>query len=155
MAEAVATCVWSLRADVLVAAHRALGAPDHRYPNGSQTWVRDGPGDVVVEWRLHPSPGFTPPTAGEALDLFTAVAGALATDAVPVVDPTEAWSGLEVTADDPEVAPGDLAGACGSVLGIAPDRAGSIDREDLGRAWERSGGRLDVIGHLLGVLDRP
>lgn len=152
MSEAVATCVWSVSGEVLAGAHRALGAPDHRYPNGSQTWVRNGPDGVLLEWRLHPRPGFAPPSASAALDLFPSVARALAAGEAPEVDPAEAWSGIEVAADDPDVAPEALARACGDVLGIAPDRAGRVDRDELGRAWERSGGRLDVIGHLLGEL---
>jgi hypothetical protein len=49
--------------------------------------------------------------------------------------------------------PADQLEACtAAALGIGPDARGAIDRRALGREWERSGGRLDVIAHLLAAL---
>lgn len=150
----VATCVWRLRPDLVPALEASLGRPDDSYANGSQVWLRgDGPDGMPIEWRLHPRPGFARPGAVISHELFPRVAAALVAGQEPPVDPDEAWSGLEAApayGDQVDVAV--LADLVTTRLGRAPDAAGLVDRDDLGRAWERSGGRLDVVTALLDLL---
>lgn len=147
--------MWRLRAPLLIALQRALGTPVDSYANGSQTWlVGDGPGGVPVEWRLHPRPGFARPGRITDYHLFPLVAGALSRDEEPEVDPHEAWTGLEASPayDDP-VEVTELVAWCTTALGVEPDASGLVDRVGIGRAWERSGGDLDVVAHLCDLLD--
>lgn len=149
-----ATCVWRLRPEVLSALHQHLGAPSDTYGNGSQTWLRsDGPDGTPIEWRLHPRADFTRPHDVAADQLFALVAGALARGEEPRLDPEQVWSGLEAAwAFDEELPADQLAAATSAALGVDADACGRTDRDALGLEWERSGGRLDVIGHLLDSL---
>jgi hypothetical protein len=150
-----ATCVWRLQPEVLAALHQRFGAPADSYGNGSQTWLRsDGPDGTPIEWRLHPRADFVRPTDLAADQLFTLVAGAVARGEEPRLDPAQVWTGLEAAWAFDEDLPADQLTACtGSALGVEPDSCGVVDRDALGAEWERSGGRLDVIGHLLATLD--
>lgn len=150
-----ATCVWRLQPDVLAALHQRFGAPADTYGNGSQTWLRsDGPDGTPIEWRLHPRADFVRPTDLAADQLFTLVAGAVARGEEPRLDPAQVWSGLEAAwAFDEDLPADQLAGCAGSALGVEADACGVVDRDALGVEWERSGGRLDVIDHLLATLD--
>lgn len=153
----VATCVWRLRPELLQALQAELGTPDDSYANGSQVWLRaDGPGGMPVEWRLHPRPDFARPGSVLSHQLFSLVVGALFSGDAPPVDPVEAWSGLEAApAYGDDVEKEVLSALVTARLGHAPDAAGLVDRDDLGRDWERSGGRLDVIEALIGRLAPP
>jgi hypothetical protein len=150
-----ATCVWRLQPAVLTALHRRFGAPADTYGNGSQTWLRsDGPDGTPIEWRLHPRADFVRPTDLAADQLFTLIAGAVVQGAEPRLDPATVWSGLEAAwAFDEELPVDQLAGCTAAALGVDADACGAIDRTALGVEWERSGGRLDVIGHLLSTLE--
>ncbi|HYI60308.1 MAG TPA: hypothetical protein VEW93_00730 [Acidimicrobiales bacterium] len=152
----VATCVWRLRPELVQALEGHLGIPDDSYANGSQVWLRgDGPGGMPIEWRLHPRPDFARPSAVISHELFPRVVAALAAGTPPPVDPAEAWSGLEAApAYGDEVDEEVLVGLVTARLGQPPDASGQIDRDDLGRAWERSGGRLDVVEALVDILGR-
>lgn len=157
MTPPLATCVWDLDAELVIALHQRIGSPVDSYANGSQTWLRgDGPDGVPVEWRLHPRPDFARPGQMSSYHLFPTVAAALARGEEPDIDPAAIWTGLEVApAYGDEVPPEALAASLTAVLGRAPDAFGRVDRDALGRAWERSGGRLDVIARLRELLDRP
>ena len=154
MPDLAATCVWRLRPPVLAALHQRFGAPADTYGNGSQTWLRsDGPDGMPVEWRLHPRADFTRPTDLAADQLFTRVAAAVTSGEDPPLDPTEVWTGLEAAwAFDEDLTADQLDACTAAALGIDPDASGAIDRRALGREWERSGGRLDVIAHVLTAL---
>jgi hypothetical protein len=149
-----ATCVWRQHTDLLAALHERFGAPAGSYGNGSQTWLRsDGPDGTPVEWRLHPRADFVRPTDLAADQLFTRVAGAVARGEEPPLDPARVWTGLEATWAFDEALPADQLSTCTrAALGLDADACGSVDRDAIGVEWERSGGRLDVIAHLLGVL---
>lgn len=149
-----ATCVWRLRPAVLAALHQRFGSPADTYGNGSQTWLRsDGPDGTPVEWRLHPRADFVRPTDLATDQLFTLVAGAVARGEEPRLDPERVWTGLEAAwAFDEELPADQLAACAGAALGVDPDARGPVDRDALGVEWERSGGRLDVIAHLLDAL---
>lgn len=139
---------------VLAALHQRFGAPADTYGNGSQTWLRsDGPDGTPVEWRLHPHADFVRPTDLAADQLFTLVAGAVARGEEPRLDPARVWTGLEASwAFEEDLAVDQLASCAAAALGVDPDAGGAIDRDALGVEWERSGGRLDIVAHLLTTL---
>lgn len=157
MPDLAATCVWRLRPRLLVALHQRFGEPADTYGNGSQTWLRsDGPDGMPIEWRLHPRADFTRPPDLAADQLFTLVAAAVSAGEEPLLDPAAVWSGLEAAWAFDEDLPAERLDACTSAaLGIGADASGAVDRPALGREWERSGGRLDVIAHLLAALRVP
>ena len=154
MAEPIATCVWTVTPALLVALHDRFGPPAHAYDNGSQTWLRDdGPGEVLVEWRLHPRAELPRPGRRSGYHLFPAVAGVLARGDEPELDPGAVWSGLEAAPayDEPRRrrCPGRPA------RGRArppPEAWGPLDRDELARSWERSLGHLDVVAWALDQL---
>jgi hypothetical protein len=152
------SCVWRVTPEVIQALEDRLGEPVDAYVNGSQTWLRDdGPGEVAVEWRLHPVAGFRQPPAVESHhELFAAVAFALAAGEAPPAPLEQLWDGLEVfPAYGDEIEPVPLAEAGAAVLGIAPDAFGLVDHDAIGDAWERSGGTVSVTEHLLDQLRAP
>ncbi len=151
----VPTCVWRLRPEVLAALLQRFGAPADTYGNGSQTWLRsDGPDGTPVEWRLHPRSDFVRPTDLAIDQLFTLLAGAVARGEEPRLDPATVWTGLEAAWAFDEELPADQLAACtAAALRVDADACGTVDRSALGVEWERSGGRLDVIGHLFSALD--
>ena len=60
----VAAAVWQARPEVIVALDDRFGEPVDAYVNGSQVWLReDGPGGMVLEWRLHPVAGYRRPSS--------------------------------------------------------------------------------------------
>lgn len=151
----IPTCVWRISDELVAALDERFGDPMDAYVNGSQTWLRDdGPGSVALEWRLHPVGGFRRPISVEShYDLFSAVALAIATGAVPPADPASLWDGLEAfAAYGDETEPALLAAACHDALGIAPDASGLVDHERIADAWEAAGGQVSIIDALLSEL---
>lgn len=150
-----ATCIWRVDADLVLALDEHLGPPVDSYVNGSQTWITDdGPGDVGLEWRLHPVAGFRLPRDLSHYDLWEQVVSALSAGADPdaLTFGSEArtlhslWDGLECFAaygDDVEPAP--LAQAATTALGRAPDATGLVDHEAIGTAWERAKGATSIV----------
>lgn len=151
---ALATCVWGLRPELVVALHDRFGVPDEGFGNGIQTWVRsDGPGGMPVQWRLHPRPDFVRPKEVGPHQLFASVAGPAARGETTDLPPEVVWAGLVAgPAYGDEVDEIELTVRLTEVLGLAPDACGHADLDDLGQAWERSGGRLDVVDRLLAEL---
>lgn len=154
MPQLVPTCVWKASPELLVALDDRFGEPVDTYVNGSQVWLReDGPGGVVLEWRLHPVAGYRRPPGMATEEIFDLVAGALARGEEPPVPPERLWEGLEAfAAYDDEVEPATLAAACTGALGTAPDAAGLADHQLIGDEWERSAGRISVVAALLAQL---
>jgi hypothetical protein len=154
VAELVPTTVWRCTPELIVALDERFGEPVDAYVNGSQVWLRDdGPGDVALEWRLHPVPGYERPPTVTTYDVFPSVALALASGDEPVARPEALWDGLEAfAAYGDEVEPATLAAAVTEALGIPPDAAGVVDHQRLGDAWESSGGRISIIAALLDEL---
>ena len=151
----VPTCVWRATPELVVALDDRFGEPVDAYVNGSQVWLRDdGPGGITIEWRLHPVPGFErPPTVG-VHELFASVALDVARGDEPVAPVEALWDGLEAfAAYGDEVEPATLATAVTAAVGIAPDGAGLVDHARIGDDWERTGGRISIIGSLLDQLD--
>jgi hypothetical protein len=151
MTERVASCVWRVSPEVLLALDERFGDPVDAYVNGSQVWLRDdGPAGAALEWRLHPVAGFRRPPGVGPYDLLETVVYALRAGE-PLPAPIESlWDGLEAfPCYGDEVEPAPLAAACTAALGIPPLAFGVADHDGIGDAWERSGGRTSVLDALL------
>jgi hypothetical protein len=150
------TCVWRISDDLIVALEQRFGDPTDAYVNGSQVWLRDnGPGDVALEWRLHPVAGYERPKGVDTDDVFPATALALQSGDVPPADLGSLWDGLEAfAAFGDEVEPAPLAAAVTEALGLSPDASGLVDHEAIADEWERSRGGVSIIDRLLAALTR-
>ncbi len=164
MAELVATCLWGIGPELVLALDAQLGPPVDSYVNGSQTWLTDdGPKAATLEWRLHPVAGFQQPAGLSHYDLWESVVAQLSADDPPP-DQLELgdsrrtleqlWDGLECfpAYDDP-IEPAPLADAAGTALGRRPERAGLVDHDRIADAWERSGRGVSIIELLGEQLD--
>jgi hypothetical protein len=148
------TCVWRATPDLVIALDDRFGEPVDAYVNGSQVWLRDdGPGGLTIEWRLHPAPGYRRPASIDTYEVFSTTAHALATGGESAVPLGELWEGLEAfPAYGDEIEPAVLAGVVTDALGRAPDAAGVVDHEGIGREWERTAGRTSIVEALLAQL---
>lgn len=156
MAEVVATCLWSVTAELLLALDDRFGEPVDAYVNGAQVWLRDdGPSGAGLEWRLHPVPGFRRPAGVSHYDLFEAVVYGLRTGAEPPAPIDQLWEGLEAfPAYGDELEPAPLAAAATAAIGRAPDAFGVVDHDRIGDEWERSGGQTSIVQALAAQLGR-
>jgi hypothetical protein len=156
VSERVASALWRISGDVVLALDERLGPPVDSYVNGSQTWlVDDGPGGVTLEWRLHPVASYRTPGGLSHYDVWEQVvaelsAGADGAAGIPLGDErralSELWEGLECyPAYGDDVEPANLARAATDALGIAPELAGMIDHGPIADAWERAGGALSIV----------
>lgn len=157
MSELVTTCIWRVTPQLVVALDERFGEPVDAYVNGSQVWLRDdGPGGAVLEWRLHPVPGYVRPPKATTYDLFPTVALALSQGGVPVAPLSSLWDGLECfPAYGEEVEPALLAASAGDLLGIPPDAFGLVDHQSIGDEWERSGRKTSITEAVFGQLISP
>ncbi len=148
------TCVWRATPDLVIALDDRFGEPVDAYVNGSQVWLRDdGPGAMTIEWRLHPAPGYRRPTSIDTYEVFSTTAHALATGGGSAAPLDELWEGLEAfPAYGDEIEPAVLATVVTDALGLAPDAAGVVDHEGIGREWERTAGRTSIVDALLAQL---
>lgn len=148
------TCVWRISNELLLAIDQRLGEPTDSYVNGAQTWLRDdGPGEVAIEWRLHPVARFTRPEGTGVHDLFASVVFALATESDPPAPAEQLWDGLEAfPAYGDEIEPSPLAAALSATLGLPPDAFGLVDHDTIGDTWERAGGDVSIVTSLLAQL---
>ena len=160
----VATTVWRIRPELVLALDDRLGTPVDSYVNGSQTWFTETrPGGIDLEWRLHPVAGYRLPKGLTHYDVWDAAVDGLRAGRDPgaltlgaETRPLAAvWDGLECfAAHGDEVEPATLAAAAGEELGLAPDAAGLVDHTAIGDAWERSRGAVSIVDLLLAQL-RP
>jgi len=148
----IATAVWRIRPEVVLALAEQLGEPVDRYVNGSQTWFTETPGGVALEWRLHPVAGYvTPPGLGHD-EVWDSVLESLAGDVR--LAPEGVWDGLECfAAYGDDIEPATLAAAAADELGLAPDAAGLVDHGAIGDQWERTRGAVSIIALLLAQLE--
>jgi hypothetical protein len=165
MGARTATTLWFPTAPLLLALDAQLGAPVDSYVNGSQTWLTpDGPGEIMLEWRLHPVADYRTPSGLSHYDVWETVlselssgAGDRSLGALHLGDESrsiaEMWGGLECyAAYGDDVEPQPLAAAASDALGIAPDHFGLVDHEALGDAWELAHGALDLAQLLAAAL---
>jgi hypothetical protein len=148
------TCVWRTTPELIVALDDRFGEPVDAYVNGSQVWLReDGPGDVTIEWRLHPVAGYRRPAGVGTYEVFSAVALAIATGGTPPAPPERLWEGLEAfPAYGDEIEPAVLTGVVTQALGLPPEAAGLVDHARIGDEWERTGGAVSIVAGLLTQL---
>lgn len=148
------SAVWRCTPQLLLALQDRLGDPLDTYVNGSQVWLReDGPGDVTLEWRLHPVAAYERPAGTSTESVFARTTFALANQDEPPAPLDALWGGLEVFpafADPIEV--DDLVRIATEVLGIGPDVSGLADHRAVGDAWERGRGKADIVQLLLAQL---
>jgi hypothetical protein len=146
--------VWQTTPELVVALDDRFGEPVDAYVNGSQVWLRDdGPGNITLEWRLHPIAGYARPAGVGTYEVFETVALALETGDKPPAPAELLWDGLEAfPAYDDEVDPQQLAAAATDALGIPPDAYGLVNHTPIADEWERSGRRTSIVGELLQQL---
>lgn len=173
MGERIATTVWRVTPELILALAEKLGEPVDSYVNGSQTWFEDhGPNGVTLEWRLHPAAAYTTPKGLSAYEVWESVVSALDrvslkdaagdVSALPVGDEVRSlssvWEGLECfPAHGPEeheqaVEPAELRGRVAGILGIEPDAFGLVDHDAIGGAWEGAGRNASIIALLFAQL---
>ena len=166
----VPTAVWKISPELVLALDEHLGPPVDSYVNGSQTWlVGDEPNDpnqtgdtaMILEFRLHPVAGYRPPAGCSHYDLWETVVTQLSqgADAQELRLGNEAralnglWDGLEAfPAYGDEIEPARLAAIVAAALALTPDRAGLVDHEAIGDAWERANGKVSIVGLLIDQL---
>jgi hypothetical protein len=159
MGERVATTVWTIAADLVLALDERLGTPVDSYLNGSQTWLTSA-GDIELEWRLHPVAGYRTPKGLSHYDVWEHVVAALSQGADPdtltLGEETRPlstlWDGLECYAPYDDVEPVALAHLATEALGLPPERAGLVDHEAVGDAWEHANGKVSLVELLLEQL---
>jgi hypothetical protein len=149
-----ATCLWRATAELVVALDERFGEPVDAYVNGSQVWLReDGPGQMMIEWRLHPVGGYRRPQGTDTYEVFSRTALALATGRQPPAPLDALWDGLEAfSAYDEEIEPAPLVAAAVDALGLAPDLSGLVDHGVIGDAWERSKWQISIVDALWAQL---
>ena len=155
----IATAVWQVDRELVLAIDEHLGLPVDSYVNGSQTWFT---GEPVLEWRLHPVAGFRQPGDGSPYDLWEHVVGALSRGGDPgaikfgasTVALAALWDALECfPAYGDELEPVALAQQAAASLPLAPTVTGMVDHDIVGDAWERSAGAVSILGLLLAQLE--
>ncbi len=158
-----ATTVWTISPELVLAMDERLGAPVDSYVNGSQTWLvgDEDAGETVIEFRLHPVAGYRTPQGASHYDVWEQAVAQLMQGADPAalhlgdeVRPlSSCWDGLEAfAAYGDDIEPAQLAARVTEVLGRAPDRAGLVDHDAIGDAWERANGAVSIVALLLEQL---
>jgi hypothetical protein len=153
-----ATCVWTIRPEVILAIADRFGDPTDSYVNGSQVWLRDnGPNEITLEWRMHPVPNYLPPHEIETFDVFPLTALGLNDDEEVAELPApleKLWDGLEAfAAFGDDIEPQPLVEASTEALGIIPDAFGLVDHELIGDAWEKSDRTISITDALFEQLN--
>jgi len=151
----VASAVWRVSPELVLALDARIGIPVDTYVNGTQTWLTDdGPGGATLEWRLHPVASYSAPPKLSHYDLWEQVVTQLTAGGDPEAlalggerRPLRSiWDGLEVfAAYGDEVEPATLAQAATDALGLAPVAAGLVDHDRLGDTWEHTGGNVSLV----------
>jgi hypothetical protein len=148
----IATALWWMTPELIVALDQRLGAPVDSYVNGSQTWFTGD--EETLEWRLHPVGAFTLPEGLSHYDLWEQVVdeivGGGSPDAVVLGAETRPlaalWDGLECfPAYGDDLEPATLLRRATELLGLAPGRCGLVDHDKVGDAWEATRGEVSII----------
>lgn len=159
----LATGLWIISPELVLAADEHLGPPVDSYVNGSQTWfeeiVRDE--ELTLEFRMHPVARFTTPKGLSHYDLWETIVTHLSIGADPhalrlgdeVRPLTAVWDGLECyAAYGEQLEPNELALLAGQRIDRPTDRVGLVDHEAIGDAWERAQGTVSIVALLLEQL---
>jgi hypothetical protein len=162
-----ATAVWRISPAIVLALDARLGPPVDSYLNGTQTWLTDdGPGDVTLEWRLHPVAGYRLPPGLSHYDLWELVVDQLESGRDPgalALGPdaqttglrplSSLWDGLELyAAYGDETEPATLAAVGSARLELPPDASGLVDHQRIGEEWERANRSVSIVAMLLDEL---
>jgi hypothetical protein len=154
----IATAVWRITPELVLALDEHLGTPVDSYVNGAQTWFT---GEPVLEWRVHPVAEFALPAGVSTYDLWDAVVGALATHGDPAalaigtttVALADLWDGLECfPAYDDELEPAAVVARAAAQLPVAPELSGLVDHDAIGDEWEQRDGAVSIVTLLVGQL---
>jgi len=150
----VSAAVWRARPELIVALDDRFGEPVDAYVNGSQVWLRDdGPGGLILEWRLHPVARYRCPAGVGTYEVFSATALALGTGQPPPAPLGQLWDGLEVfAAYGDDIEPQPLVVAAVAALGLEPDARGLVDHQTVADEWERTGRAVSIVDALLSQL---
>jgi hypothetical protein len=150
----VAAAVWKAGPQLIVELDDRFGEPVDAYVNGSQVWLReDGPGGMLLEWRLHPVSGYRRPPGVGTYEVFSSTALALASGSPPPAALEQLWDGLEVfAAYEDDIEPQPLTAAAVQAIGIEPDASGLVDHKSIADRWERTGGAVSIVADLLQQL---
>lgn len=159
------TCVFRVDAALVELLDQCLGPPLDSYVRGWQVWLEpNGPGEAVLEWRLHPPARFRMPRDVNPHDLFDVVLQGLAdnnsdaslafTAGREQLRLDQVWEILEVfPAYGEALTPEAVAAAAAAALdGRQPDVAGMADHDRLGDQWKGSHGDFSVGRALLESL---
>jgi hypothetical protein len=160
----VATTVWPIAPELVLALEEHLGSPVDSYVNGSQTWLvgNEEDGETVLEFRLHPVAGYTTPAGASHYDVWETVVSQLSqgadAGALRIGDEvrplTSLWDGLEAyAAYGDDVEPARLAQLATDVLHRAPERSGLVDHDAVADEWERKHGKVSIVALLINQLD--
>jgi len=157
----VATAVWTISPELVLALDAELGLPVDSYVNGSQTWLVEGD-PITLEWRLHPVAAYRAPAGVSTYDLWETIVAQLSANADPhalhlggeVRPLTALWDGLECyAAYGDDIEPQQLVNAASAHLGRPPDRFGLADHDAIGDEWERANGKVSIVALLLAQLE--
>jgi hypothetical protein len=157
----VATTVWTISPELVLALDEQLGLPVDSYVNGSQTWLVEV-GPITLEWRMHPVAGYRAPSGLSTYDIWETIVAQLSSAADPhalvlgseVRPLTSMWDGLECyAAYGEDLEPQQLVGTATAQLGRPPDRFGLVDHDAIGDAWEHSNGDVSIVSLLLAQLE--
>lgn len=154
-----ATTVWTISPELVLAIDEHLGPPVDSYVNGSQTWLvgDEDAGETVLEFRLHPVAGYRTPNGASHYDVWEQAVAQLTQGTDPsalhlgdeVRPLSSCWDGLECfAAYSDDIEPAQLAARATAALGRAPDRAGLVDHDAIGDAWERAHGNVSIVALL-------
>jgi hypothetical protein len=147
----IATAVWRIRPELVLALADRLGEPVDRYVNGSQTWFTEAPSGVALEWRIHPVASYTKPKGLSHDDVWDVAVESLIGHVR--LRPEEVWDGLECfAAYGDDIEPGELKAAVTQEIGVAPDATGLVDHDSIGDAWERTRGAVSIVDLLFDQL---
>jgi hypothetical protein len=151
----VATALWTISSELIVALDERLAEPIDSYVNGSQVWLRpDGPDGITIEYRLHPVGGYVKPKGMPTDQVFSQIALAIATETETEETPpnfSELWEGLEAFVafdDEGPLTPDQLQSVGETVLGIPATAAGMVDHEGIAVRWQASDRKTSIVTEL-------
>jgi hypothetical protein len=148
----VASALWLVSSELIVALDEHFGEPIDSYVNGSQVWLRtDGPNDITIEYRLHPIGGYERPKGLRTDEMFAKTALAIATGEGPEAAFVSLWEGLEAFvafADEGPLTPLQLAEIGTHNLGLQPSLFGQVDHEGIAQRWQQSDRLTSIVSEL-------